>query len=100
VQGHSGTVGECSACHASVPFTSSGGPHGMHTVGQTWVSRHEDIAERSSAACQACHGDNYRGSVLSKTMADRSYRTEWGTKSFPKGTAIGCYDCHDGPDGD
>jgi hypothetical protein len=33
IQGHAGVVSECAACHATVPSTVSGGPHGMHPVG-------------------------------------------------------------------
>ncbi len=33
VQGHAGTVAECTACHKTVPTTVNGGPHGMHTTG-------------------------------------------------------------------
>ncbi len=100
LQGHKGTVSECSACHNSVPNTTTGGPHGMHPVGQDWVRRHDDIAERNHTACAACHGSDYRGSVLSKAWMDRSLSVEHKTKNFTKGQQIGCYDCHDGPSGD
>ena len=42
VQGHAGTVAECTACHTTVPTTVNGGPHGMHTTGNAWVKSHED----------------------------------------------------------
>lgn len=100
VQGHTGTIGECSACHSTVPKTVTGGPHGMHPVGSSWVHDHEDAAERDATQCKTCHGSDYRGSFLSATFTDRSFSTEWGTKSFPKGTKVGCYDCHNGPSGD
>lgn len=100
VQGHSGTVSECTACHTTTPTTTTGGPHGMHTVGQGWVKGHEDVAERNKEACTKCHGSDYRGSFLSKTFSARSFSTEWGTKNFAAGQTIGCYDCHDGPNGD
>ena len=95
LQGHSGTIAECTACHATMPLTTSGGPHGMHTIGQDWVDRHGDIAEGNQASCTACHGSNYRGSVLSKTF---SARTMAG-KNFPAGHQVSCYDCHNGPGG-
>ncbi len=100
VQGHTGTIGECTACHATVPMTRDGGPHGMHTVGQSWVSKHGDYAESSRTSCAACHGSDYRGSVLSKMMTARTFTTEHSTKSFAKGQQIGCYECHNGPSGD
>ncbi len=99
VQGHEGTIAECTACHDTMPNTSTGGPHGMHSVGQSWVSGHEDVAEHNSAQCKSCHGSDYRGSVLSKTFSARSLRTEWGTKNFPAGHQVSCYDCHNGPSG-
>jgi len=100
IQGHAGTIGECTACHTTIPNTVTGGPHGMHPVGQDWVKGHEDVAEKNSAQCAVCHGADYRGSVLSKTWTTRSFSTEWGTKSFIKGHQVSCYDCHNGPSGD
>jgi hypothetical protein len=100
MQGHIGTVGECSACHKRVPNTVTGGPHGMHPVGQSFVQSHEHVAENNSAQCKVCHGSDYKGTHLSKTFASRSFSTEWGTKNFAKGHKISCYDCHNGPDGD
>jgi|GEM_PF-505858 len=100
VQGHEGTIAECTACHDATPRTVSGGPHGMHSVGQYWVGAHEDVAEHNSAQCKSCHGADYRGSDLSKTFSARSFSTEWGTKNFSAGHKVSCYDCHNGPGGD
>lgn len=100
VQGHTGTIAECTACHTTVPNTTTGGPHGMHPVGQSWVSDHEDVAEHNAAQCTACHGADYRGSVLSKMFTDRTLSVEHGTKTLPKGHQVSCYDCHNGPSGD
>ncbi len=100
IQGHSGTIGECSACHTNVPNTITGGPHGMHPVGQSWVRGHEHVAERNAQQCTVCHGADYRGSNLSKTWTNRSFSTEWGQKNFTKGHKVSCYDCHNGPRGD
>jgi len=96
LQGHVGMLVECSTCHASVPSTVSGGPHGMHPVGQSWASGHGDAAEQSSSACQACHGSDYRGSVLSRVQANRTI-TAFGSKNFWRGFQIGCFTCHNGP---
>ena len=99
IQGHSGTIGECSACHTTVPNTTTGGPHGMHPVGQSWVSRHQDVAEHNSGQCKVCHGSNYRGSVLSKMFTTRTLSVEHGSKTLAKGHQVSCYDCHNGPNG-
>lgn len=99
LQGHSGVLAECSACHKSVPSTVAGGPHGMHPIGQNWVERHGDAAEDGRAAqCRACHGADYRGTVLSRAQADRVFDADdYGTRRFAKGAVIGCYSCHRGP---
>jgi hypothetical protein len=98
LQGHVGTIGECSACHtAGVPSTVTGGPHGMHPVGQAWVSQHDNAAESNRTRCQACHGVDYRGTVLSRSFAARTLTTEFGTKSLFRGAQVGCYMCHNGP---
>jgi len=97
LQGHTGTLAECSACHASVPSSGSG-PHGLHEIGARWVSRHGDLVEKQgSGLCRDCHGGDLRGSVLSAALAPRSFKTEKGTKTFAKGAVIGCYNCHNGP---
>lgn len=96
LQGHAGTLAECSACHKTIPSTTNGGPHGLHPIGTTWVSQHQNVAERGTAVCQGCHGTDYRGTILSRV---RTNRTMAG-KTFAAGTIIGCYSCHNGPNGD
>ena len=97
IQGHSGTLSECSACHSSVPNTVTGGPHGMHPVGSSWVKTHQDVAEHSgSAQCAVCHGADFRGGNLSEMFTDRVL----DGKNFPKGKKVSCYDCHNGPSGE
>jgi len=98
LQGHSGTISECSACHAagSLPLTL-GGPHGMHNVGDSrWTKGHKSLAEGNQQACATCHGADYRGTVLSRTAAVRTWNA-YGIRSVPKGHMVGCYDCHNGP---
>jgi hypothetical protein len=97
LQGHQGMLVECTACHAAVPSTVSGGPHGLHPVGQAWIDRHGDAAEGHTGTCQGCHGGDYRGTVLSRSQADRTVTTELGTKTFWRGFQISCWTCHDGP---
>ncbi len=94
IQGHVGTIAECSACHGTVPTTTTGGPHGMHPIGAAWISRHHDAA---GSQCQACHGTDYRGTVLSRSFADRTLTSELGTKTLFRGAQVGCYMCHNGP---
>jgi BACON domain-containing protein len=97
LQGHTGTVAECSACHgSSVPTTVTGGPHGLHPIGSSWVSQHPNAANANRTSCQVCHGTDYRGTILSKTRTDRSMAGRF----FPAGTIISCYSCHNGPNGD
>lgn len=99
VQGHAGTVTECVACHKTVPTTNNGGPHGMHTIGQTWVSSHKSYAKSNKAACSYCHGADFRGTPLSAAKVARTLTIENSTKSFAAGHQFNCYDCHNGPNG-
>jgi hypothetical protein len=101
IQGHEGTLVECDACHGSQPSTQSGGPHGLHPVGQGWAQHHDsDLKDGSATAlnqCRACHGADDRGTVLSRSQANRTITTELGTTTFWRGFEIGCYTCHNGP---
>lgn len=97
-QGHIGTVVECNACHTNLQESQWSGPHGMHPTGSAWVDDHGGIAESvGTAACRVCHGTTSRGSVLSRSQANRTLNTEFGTKTFWRGYEVGCYDCHNGP---
>jgi len=100
LQGHRGVLAECSGCHATVPNTQDGGPHGLHPLGAAWVQAHPSIAEDGGASrCRTCHGDDYRGTVLSRALGDRTIETDFATKQFFRGFQIGCFTCHQGPDG-
>ncbi len=97
LQGHVGVIAECTACHVSMPNTVNGGPHGMHPIGSSWVSQHHDyVGNGGGALCQACHGTDYRGTVLSLMQAPRTLD---GQALF-RGAIVGCYLCHNGPGGD
>lgn len=85
------------ACHKTVPLTSNGGPHGLHTIGQRWISGHEGAAKADSKSCAYCHGADYRGTALSQVKVAKTFTVEGGTKSFAAGQKVGCYDCHNGP---
>jgi hypothetical protein len=108
LQGHTGTIVECSTCHGAgwEPSRSEAldGPHGMHVVGNTDFADggHEDIAEDNPNACRACHGSNGQGTVLARMSVDRVLDCDDGgafcgnanTKLFPKGKMVRCDDCH------
>jgi hypothetical protein len=108
LQGHAGTISECSTCHGAgwEPDRQDGlgGPHGMHVVGDTNFARggHEDVGPRNE--CFACHGGNNRGNspgtVLSRAAVTRTLETDndLGIRTFEAGEPIGCADCHDGND--
>lgn len=105
IQGHIGKLAECTACHATMPQTINGGPHGMHPIGSAWVQRHHNLLGDgrggSIQQCQACHGIDFKGTRLSRAQNDRKLTMEeGGTKSFWRGQTIGCYDCHNGPRGE
>ena len=97
LQGYGGRVTECAVCHTSSFATSpNGGPHGMHTVGSSWVSAHQDYADSHGAAsCQYCHGTDYRGTSLSMILTPKTL----AGRSFPANHQMNCYDCHNGPNG-
>ncbi len=101
-QGHVGMFVECASCHGAQPVTANGGPHGMHSIGQAWVNAHPAAVAQNGgpSACQACHGADYRGTVLSRAQADRVLSGEFGTKQTWRGFQIGCYTCHSGPSND
>jgi len=105
LQGHAGTIVECSTCHGSAMNSriTLNGPHGLHPVGDNTSfanGGHEDLAEHNSGACAACHGGGSRssntGTVLSVAKADRNLR---GTL-VRKGEPVGCSACHGGGGGD
>jgi len=117
LQGHTGTIVECSTCHGAgwEPSRDDAldGPHGMHVVGGSNFADggHEDLAESSSgkAACRACHGENGQGTVLSVVKVDREFTIEEckdGTLcpnrevkpfrvSLKKGDVVTCNLCHE-----
>ncbi|MFA5215800.1 multiheme c-type cytochrome [Sulfuricurvum sp.] len=97
LQGHTGTIAECSTCHTTTPTSFTGGPHGMHVTGQSAVSSHQHAAESNRASCTVCHGSDYRGTILSATSQARTLSVEHGIKTFAAKQKVSCYDCHNGP---
>ena len=114
LQGHAGTISDCSTCHTRLPPTLNG-PHGMHNVNSSaWTGEHEEFYEHNPNACRACHGQNLQGTVLSVTAADRVYLLDdedededddddddgdssSKTISVSKGTQVSCDLCHQKP---
>ncbi len=97
LQGHVGTIIECTTCHEGNLGNTLEGPHGLHPVGDTSFSDggHEDMAERNNGNdCRACHGLNGEGSVLSRVAVDRTLRNEHGSVSLSKGDVVTCTLCH------
>ena len=99
LQGHVGMLSECSICHAALPTTGTGGPHGLHPLGQTWINLHGPAANANRAQCQVCHAADYSGTVLSLAQANRTLTTKFGNKTFWRGFRVGCYACHNGANG-
>lgn len=104
VQGHAGTVAECTACHKTVPATVNGGPHGMHTTGNSWVKSHQEANKNGTAAtpsCAYCHGTTAAGTPLSAIKVAKTINAgDFGTKSWPAGYQVSCFSCHNGPNPD
>ncbi|MEN8176222.1 MAG: cytochrome C, partial [Pseudomonadota bacterium] len=111
LQGHTGTITECSTCHDPAAFEDSGaheltmeGPHGMHPVGSVhWNTHHKEARVQGGDNCRTCHGPNGEGTVLSRMSADRMLECKddkgdfcpgEGQTLFPRGHVVGCDDCH------
>jgi hypothetical protein len=100
LQGFAGTLHECGTCHKTEPSTIFGGPHGMHAVGQNWVTQHHDQVKGIQSTCTACHGADYRGTPLSAVKKAKTFNIGDGrSKAYSAGDKAGCYDCHNGPTG-
>ncbi|MCB0217991.1 MAG: hypothetical protein KDH92_15215 [Chloroflexi bacterium] len=99
LQGHVGSLGECAACHGDQPRTVDGGPHGMHPTDADWAHEgHVAPARRDLAACQACHGRDDRGTVLSRSWSQQTLNAGGGMSlQLWRGFQVGCYGCHEGP---
>ena len=100
IQGHTGEIAECGACHLNGLKPGLGGPHGLHNVNDpTWLARHGVSYRNDHTSCQSCHGADLKGTVLSKAKAYRKLRQSCqtgngGNIAFAKGTPVNCYSCH------
>lgn len=98
LQGHPGTIAECSACHVQpFPMTSNGGPHGLHTLGQAWVDSHGLFAKQDRSHCRECHGADLQGTPQSKAFSPRFLYSFGGYKRLDQGQPVSCSGCHYGP---
>ena len=101
IQGHTGAILECAACHAagSLPLTTAG-PHGLHNVNDArWANGgHGRFYESNPSSCRACHGQSLQGTPLSKTPVTRTFNVEdAGNVTLPAGTQVRCNHCHSTP---
>jgi len=107
LQGHSGTLIECDACHAARSLgLTLGGPHGMHPVNDpNWTHNHEDfLDDHSKDTCRACHGRNGEGTVLARMAATRNLECKdedlprcdtSGRITLQKFEQVSCSVCHE-----
>jgi len=105
LQGHAGTIMECSVCHTanSFPNGTLNGPHGMHPVNDpNWIKSrgdfyHEDFVWKNRQdQCAACHGADHRGTRLARVPVDRVMRDAEGVvrATLRKGEIVSCDLCH------
>ncbi|MDD2768270.1 MAG: Ig domain-containing protein [Methylococcus sp.] len=94
-----------------------GGPHGMHPVndpnwwakadadttpisdGSTYGGWHDNVYRQAGLngkdQCAACHGEDHKGTRLSKTPVDLEFIVKNGKKArWKAGEAVGCDRCH------
>ena len=100
LQGHTGTIGECTTCHGTTSLGNTlNGPHGMHPVGGNTsfaTGGHRNVISGNN--CVVCHGpnatsggrNNNTGTVLSRAFAARNLD---GT-AVAQGDPVGCSTCH------
>jgi len=94
-QGYAAAIRECTVCHTTMPNSADGGPHGMHNLGQSWISSHQDA---SKSSCNYCHGTTNAGSPLAVIKAKKSFNIgDLGTKAFAVNERVTCWSCHNGP---
>ncbi|KHF24801.1 PKD domain-containing protein [Solemya velum gill symbiont] len=101
LQGHTGTITECSTCHGTAMNNEDtlGGPHGMHPVGDTGFARegHVQMSKDNPDSCRTCHGQSGEGTVLSRVATDRVLQGKEDNEihTMARGDVIGCGLCHE-----
>ncbi len=74
LQGHVGEIAECTTCHTSDLPPGLSGPHGLHNVNDRgWMRDHGAFYRADPTPCQACHGLDLKGTILSRAKAARSF---------------------------
>jgi hypothetical protein len=98
-QGYAAAIRECTACHTTTPSTTKGGPHGMHSIGASWVKDHHDVVTSSNKGdCLYCHGSTSTGSDLAVIKVAKTFSIgDSRTKSFAAEERVTCWSCHNGP---
>jgi len=97
-QGYAAAIRECTVCHATMPNSINGGPHGMHQIGQSWVSKHEGALDSvTKNSCYYCHGTTSSGSPLAVMKTTKTLTIEGATKVFAANERVTCWSCHNGP---
>jgi hypothetical protein len=110
LQGHTGSLIECSACHGTSLVNSNtlGGPHGMHPVGNdTTDTTGSDAGPRigfvdgghsnlgnNTANCSGCHGPGSRGNNVGTVLSVAKKDRRLNGQTILAGTPIGCTICH------
>lgn len=98
IQGHTGEIAECGACHLPGLSLGLGGPHGLHNVNDPgWLAQHGPFYLQNRNSCKACHAIDLHGTVLSRAKADRTLlrsKSLGGTINIAKGTPVDCFSCH------
>ena len=80
------------------PTSIKGGPHGMHTIGTTWIGDHRDAIEANRADCLYCHGSTSAGSPLAVVKIAKTFVINDGrSKTFAAESRVTCWSCHNGP---
>ncbi len=107
LQGHTGTISECSTCHTGDLGANLDGPHGMHPIGIAGVKfaegDHAELVENNANDCRACHGQNGEGTALSSMAQSRALKCDDQTAFCPNGDSVlfpdnyqvGCTECHE-----
>jgi cytochrome c553 len=122
LQGHTGTITECTTCHGRNSFNIEDdfrnnldadgrmkGPHGMHPVNDPeWTEKHKEVDKNGRNSCRGCHGVDGEGTVLSRVADDRVFECEdedlpgcrersasGKTIRLERGTQVSCTQCHD-----
>lgn len=98
-QGYAAAIRECTVCHTAMPTSVNGGPHGMHNLGQSWVTGHHDAFNTTSkASCNYCHGTTSSGSPLAVIKVQKTFNIgDRGSKTFAVNERVTCWSCHNGP---